>query len=328
MKRRTWVRRSLAAAVWISLSATASIAGPVFAQSTAHTKLVVPLSVGSTVDVAARVLAPHLSEALGRAVVVENRPGAAGLTGTQHIVSAAADGGTLGIVSSNHAINPSIYKSMPFDSVNDITPIGMVGTVPLVLVAHPSVAANSVQELVALLKSQPGQLNFGSAGNGSSLHLAGELFAQQAGVDWQHIPYNGTGPLTTDLVAGQVDLAFVSVTAVAPHIRSGKLKALGVSTQQRVALLPEVPTISESGLPGYTFDAWMALIGPAHLPEATQQQLDAALQQALANPKVAESFALQGIAMTSMPRQALREYFRQEQSTYAELVARSGAKLE
>lgn len=324
MNRRTWLRRSLAAAI----VASSSLALPALAQNPAHTKLIVPLSVGSTVDVVARVLAQHLGDALGRPVVVENRPGAAGLTGTQQIVTAPADGGTLGIVSSNHAINPSIYKSIPFDSLNDITPIGMIGTVPLVLVAHPSVPANSVQELIALLKNKPGQLNFGSAGNGSTLHLAGELFAQQAGVEWLHIPYNGTGPLTTDLVAGQVDVAFVSVTAVAPHIRSGKLKALGVSTPERVALLPEVPSVSESGLPGYAFDAWMALIGPANLPEATLKRVDAALQQALANPKVQETFALQGIAMTPMPRQDLRDYFKQEQQKYADLVARSGAKLE
>lgn len=324
MNRRTWLRRSFAAAVVSSCS----LALPALAQNPAHTKLIVPLSVGSTVDVVARVLAQHLGDGLGRAVVVENRPGAAGLTGTQQIVTAPADGGTLGIVSSNHAINPSIYKSIPFDSIKDITPIGMIGTVPLVLVVHPSVPANSVEELITLLNNKPGQLNFGSAGNGSTLHLAGELFAQQAGVKWVHIPYNGTGPLTTDLVAGQVDVAFVSVTAVAPHIRSGKLKALGVSTPERVALLPEVPSVSESGLPDYAFDAWMALIGPANLSEATLTRVDAALQQALGNPKVQETFALQGIAMTPMPRQELRAYFGQEQHKYADLVARSGAKLE
>lgn len=324
MNRRTWLRRSFAAAFLTGCS----LALPALAQGPTHTKLIVPLSVGSTVDVVARVLAQHLGDALGRTVVVENRPGAAGLTGTQHIASAAADGSTLGIVSSNHAINPSIYKSMPFDSIKDITPIGLIGTVPLVLVAHPSVPASSVQDLIALLKSRPGQLNFGSAGNGSTLHLAGELFAQQAGVEWLHIPYNGTGPLTTDLVAGQVDVAFVSVTAVASHIRSGKLKALAVSTPERVALLPEVPSVSESGVPNYAFDAWMALIGPANLPEATLKQVDTALQQALANPKVQETFALQGIAMAPMPRQDLRTYFGQEQQKYADLVARSGAKLE
>lgn len=324
MNRRTFVRRSIAATI------IASMAGfvPVQAQSPAHAKIIVPLSVGSTVDAVARVLSPSLGESLQRPVVVENRPGAAGLTGTQQIVSAAPDGTTVGMISSNHAINPSIYKNIPFDSIEDITPIAMVGTVPLVLVVHPSVEANSVEELIALLKRKPGEINFGSAGNGSTLHLAGELFAEQTGVKFVHIPYNGTGPLTTDLVGGQVDMAFVSVTAVAPHIRAGKLKGLAVSTKERIALLPDVPPISEVGLPGYEFDAWIALIGPASLPDAIASSYETAINKALANPKVQETLQLQGITVIHKPRAEMRDYFRAEQAKYAELVKRSGAKLE
>jgi tripartite-type tricarboxylate transporter receptor subunit TctC len=261
-------------------------------------------------------------------VVVENLVGAGGLTGTAQLVRAPKDGMTIGMVSSNHVINPSIYKSVPFDAVKDITPISVIGTVPLVLVTHPSVPAKDLKELIALAKEKPGELNYGSAGNGSSLHLAGELFKSEAGVDLRHIPYRGTGPLTNDLLGGQVQMGFVSVTAVAPHIKAGKLRAIAVSTSKRSTVLPDVPTVAEQGLPNYSFDAWIALIGPAGLPAATVNKLYGDTKTALGTKEVQDSLAAQGIMVIGSAPESAAQFFKTELEKHTRLVKQSGARLE
>jgi 3-isopropylmalate dehydrogenase len=270
MKSVSIPRRALAAALALSLALPLTT---VSAQSDKPIRLIVPLTTGSTVDTVARAMSAELAKATGHAVFVENLVGAGGVTGTTTLVRAPKDGLTLGMVSSNHVINPSIYKSIPFDSIKDITPITVIGTVPLVLVVHPDVPAKNLKELIALAKAKPKTLNYGSAGNGSVLHLAGELLSIEAGIEMQHVPYKGTGPLTTDLIGGQVQLGLISVTAAAPHVKAGKLRALGVSTPKRSAALPEVPSLAEEGLPNYSFDAWIALIGPAGLPKVLAQSV-------------------------------------------------------
>ena len=329
MPRPTLSRHRVAALFAATLTTLA--AAPSFAQDAkaAPIRLIVPLSAGSTVDAIARAMSHQLARVMGHPIVVENLAGAGGVTGTVQIVRAPKDGLTLGMVSSNHVINPSIYKSVPFDSLKDITPISVIGSVPLVLVVNPQrIAAKTTQELVALLKSRPGQVNFGSAGNGSTLHLAGELFSSEAGVDIRHIPYKGTGPLTSDLLGGQVEMGFVSVTAVAPHIKSGKLQAIGVSTTRRVPMLPDVPTLAESGLPRYSFDAWIALIGPAGLPQPLVQKIHADVKTVLAQKEVQDALAAQGITIIGgSPAEAV-PFFRSELDKHAALVKRSGATAE
>ncbi|GHC94266.1 hypothetical protein GCM10007320_46040 [Pseudorhodoferax aquiterrae] len=306
----------------------ASLAAPAWAQGDKPIRLVVPLTTGSTVDTLARAMGPTLAKVTGHAVVVENLPGAGGMTGTLQVVNGAKDGTVLGMVSSNHVINPGIYKKMPFDAIADITPIRVIGSVPLVLVLHPSVPAHTTSELIALMKARPGALNLGSAGNGSTLHLAGELFGQEAGVQIRHIPYRGTGPLTTDLLGGQVDMAFVSVTAVAPHIKAGKLRAIALSSTTRSALLPEVPTLAEFGLPRYGFDAWIAVVGPAGMAPAVVHKTAADLQAVLASKEVADALAAQGIVtVQNSPEQAL-PFFKAELEKHLRLVKASGASVD
>lgn len=291
-------------------------------------RLIVPLTTGSTVDTVARAMSVELAKSMGQPVVIENLPGAGGVTGTAQLVRAPKDGQTIAMISSNHVINPSIYKNVPFDSLKDITPISVFGTVPLVLVVSNSVAAKNTRELVALVKSKPGKFNYGSAGNGSVLHLAGELFKEQSGAFITHIPYRGTGPLTTDVIGDQVDMAFLSVTAAAPQIRSGRLRAIGVSTTTRSAVLPEVPTLAESGLPAYSFDAWLALIAPGGTPQPVVQDLYQKFRSALATKDVQDKLAAQGITVLhGTPEQAL-PFFKSELAKHAKLVRLSGAVAE
>jgi tripartite-type tricarboxylate transporter receptor subunit TctC len=291
-------------------------------------RIIVPLTTGSTVDTVARAMSVELAKSMGQPVVIENLPGAGGVTGTAQLVRAPKDGQTLAMISSNHAINPSIYKNVPFDSVKDITPISVFGTVPLVLVVNTSVAAKNTRELVALVKASPGKLNYGSAGNGSVLHLAGELFKEQAGAFITHIPYRGTGPLTTDLMGGQVDMAFLSVTAAAPHIKSGKLRAIGVSTRTPTAVLPDVPTLAESGLPGYSFDAWLAIIAPGGTPKPIVQDLYQKFRTALANKDVQSNLHAQGITILEGTPEQAEPFFVSELAKHAKLVKLSGAVAE
>lgn len=312
-------RRACLAAL---LASTGQIAS---AQGDKVLKLIVPLTPGSTVDTVARGMGNAMAAVMGHPVVIENLPGAGGMTGTAQLVKAPKDGSTLAMVSSNHVINPGIYKKPLFDALKDITPITVVGTVPLVLVVNPSVPAKNATELVALMKARKGELNVGSAGNGSVLHLAAELFGTEAGVDITHIPYKGTGPLVTDLLGGQVQMGFLSVTAAAPQVKAGKLRAIGTSTRQRSAVLPEVPTLAESGLPNYSFDAWLAVIGPADLPRPEVDKLYQDLKKVVATPEVQQALGAQGIAtIMNTPEQAAG-FFRTELDKHLALVRKSGA---
>ena len=315
-------RRACLAGIAALLASTGQIAS---AQGDKVLKLIVPLTPGSTVDTVARGMGNAMAAVMGHPVVIENLPGAGGMTGTAQLVKAPKDGSTLAMVSSNHVINPGIYKKPLFDALKDITPITVVGTVPLVLVVNPSVPAKNATELVALMKARKGELNVGSAGNGSVLHLAAELFGTEAGVDITHIPYKGTGPLVTDLLGGQVQMGFLSVTAAAPQVKAGKLRAIGTSTRQRSAVLPEVPTLAESGLPNYSFDAWLAVIGPADLPRPELDRLYQDLKKVVATPEVQQALGAQGIAtIMNTPEQAAG-FFRTELDKHLALVRKSGA---
>lgn len=290
-------------------------------------RLIVPTQPGSQADAVARAMSQSLGKNLGHPIVVENLAGAGGVPGTQQLVRAPKDGLTLGLISSNHVINPFIYKSLPYDALKDITPIAVVGTLPLVLVVNPSVPASNTKDLVALLKAKPGEFNYGSSGNGTVLHLAGQLLASEAKVDIRHVPYKGAGNYTTDLVGGQVQLGFLTVPAVAPLIKAGKLKAIGVSTRQRVPTLPDVPTLAESGVPQYSFDAWLAVVGPADMPEpvvtATQNRIQATLQER----DVREALAQQGLVVTGLGAAAAAPFIKSEMDRHGRIVKQAGATL-
>ena len=290
--------------------------------------VVVTSSAGSTGDTLIRALGAPLAKALGQPLVIENVPGSGGVTATERIVRAPKDGYTLGLISNNHAINPNIYKTITYDSLKDITPISVLGNTPVVLVVNPAVPAKNVQELVALAKARPGGLNYGSAGNGTVLHLAGVLFTSEAEIDVRHVPYKGLAQMTSDLMGGQIEMGFAGIASVAGQIRGGRLRALGVSTTQRSPVLPDVPTLAESGLPNYRFEGWLALVGPADLPTAIVNRLHAEFTAALATKEVQDVLGAQGVATVGNSPQAAAQFIAGEMDKHAKLVKRSGATLE
>ncbi|MBS0428382.1 MAG: tripartite tricarboxylate transporter substrate binding protein [Proteobacteria bacterium] len=298
------------------------------AQNDKPIRIVLPISAGSGVDTIARAAAPALGKAFGQPVVIENLPGAGGITGAAVVAKAAPDGLTLGMVSNNHVINPAVYRKMPFDAIADFTPISIVGATPLVLLVNPKVPAKNVKELVALLRAKPDGYNYASSGNGTIIHLAGEMFMEEAGVKARHIPYKGTGPMVTDLLGGQVEIGVVALPAVQQHIKSGALRAIGLCGPARSPAAPDIPTIAEQGLPNYSVEGWFAVVGPARLPAAEVKRAHDAIVAAFAAPDVVEAMARQGnIIQPTTPDQAAK-YFRSEAARYAALVKKANVVLE
>lgn len=291
-------------------------------------RLIVPTSPGSTADVVARVVAENLGKTLAQPMIVENLAGAAGIPGTRQLVAARPDGYTLAIVSSNHAINPSLYKSMPYDSVKDITPISVIGTTPLVVVVGENSPYRTMEDLLKAARAQPGKINYGSSGNGSVLHLAGELLKSKAGVDMMHIPYRGGNALITDVMSGQIQVAFLAVPSVLAQVQAGKLRALAVSTPQRVAALPAVPTLDEAGVKEYSYDAWISLIGPAGLSAGIVQKLQAATQQTMREPAVLKTLSPQGFVSQGSSTEQAAQTLAAEISKSQALVKAAAVTVE
>ncbi len=289
-------------------------------------RMIVPLAAGSTVDIVARLIGDQLGAALGVPVVIENRPGGGGVPGTDQLVRSPNDGSTIGMTSSNHVINPSIYHAVPFDSIKDITVISVLGTVPMVLVVNPRVPARDLHELVALAKAKPGELNYGSSGNGSALHLAGILFISEADVDIRHVPYRGQSQLANDLIGGHVEMGFLSVTVALELIRAGAVRPIGVSTPARVPLLPGVPSLAEAGLPNYSFDAWIAMIGPAGMPKPIVDGLYRETKALLATRQLQDSFAAQGLAIIGSDPQTSSRFMETELAKHARLAKKAAIK--
>src|SRR5688572_20978089 len=246
----------------VALAATLAI--PVHAQTASDKpiRFILPNATGSGVDAITRAAQPALAKALGRTIVVDNQPGAGGVLGLQQLARSAPDGMSLGVVSNNVVIFPSLFKSLPFDMPGDFTPIAIVGSTPVVLVVNSKVPATSSKELIALLKAKGGEMNFASGGNGTILHLATEMFLDEAGVRARHIPYKGVGPMLTDLIGGQVEFATAALPSLQAHLKSGALRAIGIATAQRAPAAPDIPTFVEQGLPGYVVEAWFAVIAP------------------------------------------------------------------
>lgn len=290
---------------------------------------ILPVGAGSGVDVITRTAANALSRALGQPVVIDNQPGAGGLVGTAAMIKSTPDGQTLSVVSNNHVIYPSVLKSVPFDPIADITPITVVGTTPMVLVVNPAkVPATNVKELVAFLKAKPGVYNYASSGNGTILHLAAQMFVDEAKVDVKHIPYKGVGPMVADLIGGQVEMGVLSLPSVQGHLKSGALRAIGVGGQTRSAAAPEIATISEQGLPNYQVEGWFAVIGPARLPAAEVARIHTAVAAAFASPEVSEAMAKQGNSINPSSPEAAAQFFRSELAKYARLVKAAGVEAQ
>lgn len=308
----------------------AALSGPLQAQtSDKPVRFILPVGAGSGVDTIMRAASSALSRALGHPVVVENQPGAGGIVGTSAMIKAAPDGLTLSMVSNNHVIYPSVYKSVPFDPIRDITPISVVGSTPMVLVVNAvRVSATNVKELTAMLKAKPGFYNYASSGNGTILHLAAEMFVDEIQAEVKHIPYKGVGPMVADLIGGQVEMGVLSLPSVQAHIKSGALRAIGVGSASRVAAAPEIATMVEQGLPNYLVEGWFAVVGPARLPATEVKRIHAAVSSAYATPEVREAMAKQGNTINPGTPEAAAQFFRSEMAKYARLVKKAGVELQ
>ena len=292
-------------------------------------RLVVPFPPGGATDILARDVAQKLTEAWGQSVIVDNRPGAGGNIGSELVAKSSPDGYTLemGTVGT-HAINASLYAKMPYDHVRDFTPVILVAGVPNVLVVNPALPANSVAELIAYAKANPGKLNFASSGNGTSIHLSGELFKVMAGVQITHIPYKGSAPALQDLLGGQVQMMFDNLPPSLPQIKAGKLRALGVTTLTRAPALPDVPTLSESGLPGFEASSWFGILAPAGTPAPIVAKLNAEIAKWLATPEAKEKLAKQGANAAGGTPDDFAKHIAAETAKWAKVVKDSGAKID
>ena len=293
-------------------------------------RIVVPFPAGGTTDILARATAQKLTETLGQPFVVENRPGAAGNIGAEIVAKSPPDGYTMlmGTVGT-HAINASLYEKMPYDHVKDFVPVVLVAGVPNVLVVHPSVPAKSVQELIAYAKANPGKLNFASSGSGTSIHLSGELFKTMTGVSMQHVPYKGSAPALADLTGGQVQLMFDNLPSALPLIKAGKLRALAVTSLARASALPDVPTVAESGLPGFEASSWFGLLAPAGTPKDVITKVNAEVAKWLATPEAKEKLAAQGaIVASGLTPDDFTRHIASETTKWQKVVKDSGAKVE
>jgi len=292
-------------------------------------RYIVPFAPGGTTDILGRMVAAGLSSSLGQPVVVENKPGQAGSIGAAELARAAPDGYTIGGGTiSSHAINATLYPKLPYDPLKDFAPITMLATLPNMLVVHPSLGVASVQELIALLKANPDKYSFGSAGNGTSQHISGELFKIMTGVSMQHIPYKGSGPMITDLLGGTIGMSFENITTAYPPAKAGRLKALAVTSAKRSFVAPEVPTLAESGLPGYDISSWQAMYAPAGLPRDIVARLHAETVKVLRFPENQKKLADLGLDPGGMAPEELGALMRAEIPRLGKVVKESGARVD
>ena len=324
----------LLAAALVALLA-AALPGAARAQATSYperpVRFVVPYPPGGGTDVIARIVHERFQAVLGQPVVIENKGGAGGSVGTEVVAKAAPDGYTVLFTLSSHTINPAIYSKLSFDTAKDFEPVGLVASLPQILVANPAVPVSSLADLVPMLKGKPGGMAFASVGNGSPGHLAGELFKLRTGTEMTHIPYKGGGPAVTDVMGGQVPFLWVSIPAAAQHVKNGKLKALAVSTLKRSAAFPDVPTVSEAGggaLTGFEVDSWYAMFVPAKTPRPIIEKLNRALNTVLADPGVREKLLAQGSEGVGGSPEALGKVVAAELPKWSKLVKDAGIKLE
>ena len=309
----------------LALSATAATPD---AYPSRPVRFVVPLAAGGGTDIVARLFAQKLSESWSQQVVVDNRPGAGGVIGADIASKAPPDGYTLVMISSSHTVHPSMYKKLPYDTVKDFDPVSLLVIYPFLFVVHPAVPAKNVKELIALAKSKPGTVTYASSGSGSAAHLAAELLRSMAGLDFTHIPYKGSGPAITGLIAGEANLGFYSASATAQHVRNGRLRALATTGARRSTFLPELPTVAESGVPGYEASTWAGTLVPAKTPPAIIRRLHAEHIRILNLPDVKERIASLEFEPLGTTPEEFGKIINTEIAKWAKVVRESGAKVE
>jgi tripartite-type tricarboxylate transporter receptor subunit TctC len=291
-------------------------------------RYVVPFPPAGSTDILARIVADKISAPLGQPVVVENRPGAAGNVGTELVAKATGDGYTILQATVAQAISETLYTKLSFSFEHDLAPVAMIALVPNIMVVHPSVSANSVSEFIALAKSRPGRINFASSGSGTSIHMSAEMFKMLTGVEIMHVPYKGSGQALADLIGGQVSVMWDNLPSAMPHIRSGKLRPLAVTTAKRFPALPEVPTMQEAGVAGYEATAWFGIVAPRSTSKAVVARLNAEVNKALAFADMQEKLAQQGAESSPWTPEQFGAFIHDEVAKWAKVVKVSGAKVE
>ncbi len=292
-------------------------------------RIVNPFAPGGATDILARHMGQKLTELWGQPAVVENRAGASGALGVEHVAKSAPDGYTLLIATqTTHAANPALYAKLPYDAAKDFAPLTLAGSTPLALLVHPAMPVHDVKDLVAHAKANPGRLSYASGGNGTSQHLTMELLKTMTGTFMLHIPYKGAGPAMTDFLGGQVNLMFDNLPTALPHVKSGKLRALAVSTAKRSAFAPELPTMAESGLAGFDLATWFAFFAPAATPRELVEKISADMRRVLAQPDTKERLTAIGVDVAGTTPEELAQFHRAELTKWARIVKDSGAKLD
>ena len=309
--------------------ALALLAFPALAQTypTKPVRIIVPFAPGGGSDFIARFMAQRLTDAFGSQVIVENKPGAGGVIGIEQGVKSAADGYTLVLIASSYTVNPSVYK-LSFDPVADITPIIQLSQGPLLVVVNPALPVKNIKDLIAMAKAKPGEVTYASSGQGSVIHLATELFGSMAKVKMNHIPYKGTGPALTDTLAGQTNVFFSSIANAMPHVKAGKLRAVAVTTAKRIPALPDVPTVAESGVPGYDVILWHGLIGPKGLPRAVVDRVNGEVTKSLKLKETAEQLQSDGVAPAGGTPEQFAATIKKEIGVWKKVAADAGVKQE
>lgn len=323
-----WLMSPLGLVLSIAI-ATASTGGA-YAQSypTKPIRIVTAFATGGAADILARIIGAKLTERLGQPVLVESRPGAGGNIAAETVAKSPPDGYTLIIYSTAHAVNVTLYSKLSYDLVKDLAPVSLLASMASILAVNPSVPAHSVNELIALAKARPGQLNFGSAGHGSTQHLSGELFKTMAGIDIAHIPYKGGAPVMTALLSGEIAMVFNLMSVVLPQMKAGKLRAVAVSSAKRSPMVPELPTVSEAGLPGFELITYVGLLAPAGTPPDTITKLNAEITSILGMPDTKERFFSNGAEPLSSTPEQFGEFIKQDIAKMGKLVRQSGARVD
>ncbi len=324
IKNRPRQARRAAVQSFLGFTALAALPWSADAQSDRITRFILPNATGSGVDNITRSAQPALTRALGTSVVVENQPGAGGIVGLQALARTPPDGYTLSIVSNNVVIFPSVYSKLPFDVLNDFVPITVIGFTPIVVVINPKVPVSNATELVNWLKSRNGEATVASAGAGTIIHLANEMFLNESGTRARHVPYKGVGPMLTDLIGGHVDFGTAALPSVQAHLRNGNLKAVGIATAERVSAAGDLPTFVEQGLPGYVVEAWFGVMGPKGMPDSEIARVQKAFASAFSEPDLLAAMAKGGNVIKVQSTEYARQYFRAETRKYADLVQRAG----
>ena len=308
--------------------ASSAIAHAQTSYPTKPVRIIVPQSPGASTDLTARLIAQRLNAALGQSFIVDNRPGAGSIVGTDLVAKAAPDGYTLLVVASSITLNPTLHKNLPFEPIRDFAPITQLSSFPNLLTVHPTLPVKTVKELVAFAKAKPGSLNYGSSGAATGTHLSAELFKYMTGIDMVHVPYKGGGPAVQALLGGQVQLNFATIVSVIPHLRAGKLRGIAVTTAKRSPALPDTPTIAESGVPGYDHGPWNGFLAPAKTPRAVVARLNEETARILQTPEVKNIFMSEGAEPVGNKPEEFAAIIRDETAKWAKVIRAAGIKAD